>query len=73
MALVMGAPTNDVAVVAQFVALAGASYALARIVVRKLIVEPRVRRRDAQIARGEPADADYEDALVYPDNQRRRN
>jgi hypothetical protein len=70
MAMLNGAPNNDFAAIAQFVVLAGASYALARIAVRKLIIEPRLRRRNAQRARGEMPDDEYEDVLVYPEREK---
>ncbi|MEX0750185.1 MAG: hypothetical protein WD359_05190 [Dehalococcoidia bacterium] len=71
MAVLNGAPDNQLAAIAQFVVLAALSYGLARIVVRKLLMERRLTRREKQIARGEPVDDEYEDVVVYPEQNKR--
>jgi hypothetical protein len=65
MAVLNGAPDNELAAIAQFVVLGALSYGLARIVVRKLFAERRLTRRERQRIGDEPDD-DYEDVLVYP-------
>ncbi len=65
MAVLNGAPDNELAAIAQFVVLAALSYGLARIVVRKLFAERRLTRRERQRI-GDETDDDYEDVLVYP-------
>jgi hypothetical protein len=64
MAVLNGAPDNEVAAIAQFVVLAALSYGLARIVVRKLFAE----RRAGQRAVADDREGDYEDVLVYPES-----
>jgi hypothetical protein len=63
MAVLNGAPDNEVAAIAQFVVLGALSYGLARIVVRKLFAERRAEQR----AVDDDGDGDYEDVLVYPE------
>lgn len=65
MAVLNGAPDNELAAIAQFVVLGALSYGLARVVVRKLFAERRLTRRERQRI-GDETDDDYEDVLVYP-------
>jgi hypothetical protein len=69
MAVLGGAPQNDVAAVAQLLALAGLSYGLARIFVRKVFAERRVAHRERQRAEHED---DYEDVVMYRDDEAKR-
>lgn len=67
MAVVNGAPDNELAAAAQFVVLAALSYGLARIVVRKLFAERRLTRHERRGLTEGAEDGEYEDVLVYPD------
>ena len=62
MAVLNGSPGTGIAAIAQYVVLAGISYGLARIVVRKLFAERRASRSATR-------DSQYEDVVVYPEDK----
>ena len=59
---------NPVAFVLQLAAVLGVGYCLAHFVVTQVVVGGRMRRRAAATERGEAADEDLEDVVVYPDD-----
>lgn len=71
MALLNGTPNNTVAAIAQIVALAAVGYGASRIFVRKVIWERRMRDRGVSPRSRDEPDEEYEDVVVYPENERR--
>lgn len=64
-----GRPNNGVAAAMQVIALAGVGYGVAHLFVTNVIVAGRIKRRREAEARGETLPEDYEEELVYGDDE----
>lgn len=64
-----GRPNNGVAAAVQIIALAGVGYGVAHLFVTNVIVAGRIKRRREAEARGETPAEDYEEELVYGDEE----
>lgn len=64
-----GRPNNDVAAAVQIISLLGLGYGLAHLFVVNVIIAGRVKRRREAIDRGETPAEEFEEELVYPEEQ----
>lgn len=56
----------------QYAALLGAGYIIVHLFVTNVIVAGRIKRREAILARGETPPEDFEDDIVYSDDEENR-
>ncbi|HYM15622.1 MAG TPA: hypothetical protein VEZ14_08685 [Dehalococcoidia bacterium] len=64
-----GSPNTEAGAVTQIVALLAVGYGLAHLFVTNVIVAGRIKRRRQALERGETPAGDFEDELVYPDDE----
>jgi len=64
-----GRPNNNAAAAVQIMSLLGLGYGLAHLFVVNVIIAGRIKRRREAIDRGETPADDFEEELVYPEEQ----